>query len=118
VADDELDLERYRKRLLELQATLMAVRETGDDAAATVELDQARQGRLSRMDALQAQAMSVEARRRRELQMQQVRTALVRIEADEYGWCVSCGEAIDPRRLEHDPATPLCIQCAERAEQA
>ena len=112
------DLEHYRRSLLELRKTLTDVRATGDDAAATVELDQTRQGRLSRMDALQAQAMSVEAKRRRELQLRRVGAALVRIENDEFGWCLNCGECIDPRRLEHDPAAALCIGCAEEAEQA
>jgi len=28
---------------------------------------------------------------------------------------VTCGEAIEPRRLELDPATPLCLACAQRA---
>lgn len=118
MADDDIDLERYRRKLLEIQATLTDVREAGDAAAATVELDQTRQGRLSRMDAMQAQAMSAEARRRRELQLQQVGAALGRIETDDYGFCLACGESIDPRRLEHDPAAPLCIGCAERAEQS
>ena len=111
------DVEGCRVRLLELQTTLTDLREAGDDAAATVELDQTRQGRLSRMDALQAQAMSVEAGRRRERQLRQVRAALARIDTDDFGWCQECGEAIDPRRLEHNPAAPCCLACTERAER-
>ncbi|MFO6277706.1 TraR/DksA family transcriptional regulator, partial [Pseudomonas aeruginosa] len=34
----------------------------------------------------------------------------------EYGWCNQCGELIASGRLEFDPATPLCITCASRAE--
>ena len=48
--------------------------------------------------------------------MVRVRAALKRLEADDYGWCLECGEPIDPRRLEHDPSVLLCIGCAERAE--
>ncbi|MBT8444490.1 MAG: TraR/DksA family transcriptional regulator [Gammaproteobacteria bacterium] len=99
-----------------MQAALEGMRDAGDDAAATVELDQTRQGRLSRMDAMQAQAMSLEANRRREQQLARLKSALKRIEAGDYGWCLECGEPIDPRRLEHDPAAPLCIACAEKAE--
>lgn len=117
MAEDKPDLERYRRSLLELRKTLTDLGATGDEAAATVELDQTRQGRLSRMDAMQAQAMSVEAKRRRELQLQRVGAALVRIDKGEFGWCLDCGELIDPRRLEHDPAAALCIGCAEEAEQ-
>jgi DnaK suppressor protein len=41
-----------------------------------------------------------------------VREALVRIERDEYGVCVSCGEDIAPRRLEVMPTATRCIKCA------
>jgi len=117
MAGNELDLKRMRQRLLELRQSLRDVREMGDEAAATVELDQTRQGRLSRMDAMQAQAISAETNRRRERQLQQVAAALARLDRNEFGWCAECGEAIDPRRLEHDPASSLCIGCAEAAEQ-
>ncbi|MGI9343259.1 MAG: TraR/DksA family transcriptional regulator [Gammaproteobacteria bacterium] len=114
----KLDLKRYRQRLLELRQSLREVQDTGDDAAATVELDQTRQGRLSRMDALQAQAMSVEAKRRREERLREVGAALARLDSNDFGWCGECGDAIDPRRLDHDPAARLCIGCAENAERA
>ncbi|MFW2405669.1 MAG: TraR/DksA family transcriptional regulator [Gammaproteobacteria bacterium] len=117
MADNELDLDRLRAKLLEMQAALEGARDAGDDAAATVELDQTRQGRLSRMDAMQAQAMSVEANRRRKQQLGRVKAALNRIDDGDYGGCLECGESIDPRRLEHDPAAPLCIGCAERSER-
>ncbi len=114
---EQLDLKRYRQRLLEMREALREVRETGDAAAATVELDQTRQGRLSRMDALQAQAMSVEANRRRDQRLGDVLAALARLDNNDFGWCLDCGEPIDPRRLEHDPAASRCIECAERAER-
>ena len=103
-------------RLHELLGELRAVADTAGDAAGVVELDQARVGRLSRMDALQAQQVSRETNRRRALQITRIEAALARIEAGEYGFCVGCDEAIDPRRLALDPAAPLCIDCAERAD--
>ena len=39
--------------------------------------------------------------------------ALMRIEQGNYGDCLECGEPINPRRLEADPAARLCIDCAE-----
>ena len=80
-----------------------------------VELDQATQGRLSRMDAMQVQAMALETKRRRELGILKIKSALKRIEEDEFGWCVSCGDEIALKRLELDPATPTCIECASKA---
>ena len=91
---------------------LLAVKETGIEAADTVELDQQKVGRLSRMDALQAQAMSIETNRRREIELQRIRSALKRFDDNEFGICVSCGDEISLQRLQIEPATPVCIDCA------
>lgn len=109
---DKLEPRRFRDLLLQRREALLDVAGTGRDAAGTVELDQARVGRLSRMDALQAQAMSRETNRRRELELARIEAALGRIDAGEYGFCVRCGEDIAEGRLLFDPATPLCIACA------
>ena len=114
---DKDTLVNFKKRLLGLQAELRGLEETGDDAAKIVEVDQSRVGRLSRMDALQGQAMSLEAKRRRELELQRISAALQRLEQGEYGHCVQCGESIATKRLELDPAASLCIKCASEAER-
>jgi len=114
--DADIDLDRFKALLLRRRDDLLSVAETGEEAAQTIELDQARVGRLSRMDALQGQAMSLEAKRRRELALQRIAAALHRIEGGDYGYCLDCGEAISLRRLEVDPAAPLCIQCASKSE--
>ena len=82
----------------------------------SVELDQARVGRLTRMDALQSQAMHQENNRRRDLELTRIDTALQRIENKEYGYCLDCGENIAEKRLEFDPSVTLCIHCASTAE--
>lgn len=117
MADSDIDTEHFRRRLLQIRADLEASREAGDQAAATVELDQQRQGRLSRMDALGAQAVSAAAQRRRAEMLARARKALERIDAGDYGHCAVCDEPIDPRRLEFDPTVEQCIRCAERAER-
>lgn len=115
VNEAEIDPELFRKRLLALQRELRQLEASGAEAAQTVTLDQSRVGRLSRMDALQAQAMSSEANRRRKIELQRIAAALRRIEEDDYGYCLSCGEPINPKRLEIDPAAPHCISCAEQS---
>jgi DnaK suppressor protein len=107
----------YQKRLLEMQANLLEAQETGSEAEQTVELDQTRVGRLSRMDAMQAQAMSVETGRRRRQKLMQIEAALKHIETDEFGYCQECGEDIAPKRLEIDPTVLLCIGCASKKER-
>jgi DnaK suppressor protein len=54
-----------RERLLKLREELESAAEAGDDSAAIVELDQSKVGRLSRMDAMQAQAMAKASNERR-----------------------------------------------------
>ncbi len=114
---DEDRIERFRRQLLQQQQALLGLQETADEAAGTVELDQTSVGRLSRMDALQGQAMSRERDRRRQIELQKIVAALRRIEAGDYGDCVRCDEEIAIRRLELDPAAPLCIDCARKSDQ-
>ena len=109
---DQKQIAELKALLLKQQEALLALEQTGNAAAAVVELDQTRVGRLSRMDALQGQAISQERARRRELQLQKITAALIRITRKDYGYCPECGEEIAFRRLVFDPATTLCIDCA------
>lgn len=67
-------------------------------------------------DAIQQQAMAQASARRTEVELQRIRTALSRLRAGDYGYCVKCEEEIVERRLEIDPATLICIQCARALE--
>jgi DnaK suppressor protein len=49
-------------------------------------------------------------------ELAQVESALQRLDSGTYGDCATCGEPIEPRRLELDPAIPLCLGCARRAD--
>ena len=109
-------MNHYKDKLLALKESLLEAQETSNEAEQIVELDQARVGRLSRMDAMQAQAMSIETGRRRREKLRQIADALYRIEADEYGYCAECGEKIVNARLEFDPTVMLCIDCASAKE--
>lgn len=107
---------RFREKLIQLRAELLAAADAGKKSAAVVELDQTKVGRLSRMDAMQAQAMAQASAQRREQTLRQIDAALKRIDDDEYGYCLKCDEAINPKRLEFDPTVTLCIDCASKAE--
>jgi DnaK suppressor protein len=106
-------VEKLRQRLLELSSELQALEQASREDTAPVELDQARVGRLSRMDAMQAQEMAQETARRRQRQLVEIDGALRRIASGDFGYCFVCGEAIDVRRLEANPANTRCIGCAE-----
>jgi DnaK suppressor protein len=108
------DPQQFRERLLALRRDLESIAASSQDAAKTVELDQARVGRLSRMDAMQGQQMAQESDRRRQRQLAKIDGALRRIEAQTFGICSSCGEEIDPRRLWADPTFTKCVPCEEQ----
>jgi len=111
----DIDVAQMKKRLAARRREVEDLLAVGDDAVKPTEIDQQSVGRLSRMDAIQVQAMAEETARRRETEIKRIDSALSRIVAGDYGWCTSCGEAIALKRLENDPATPLCIDCASRA---
>jgi DnaK suppressor protein len=113
----DIDLACFREILLQRQQDLLSVAQTGLDAAEIVELDQTRVGRLSRMDQMQAQAMSRETNRRRKIELERIIAALERIESGDYGFCISCGDEILVQRLEIDPSNPFCLTCASQVEK-
>jgi len=110
------DRAEVEARLRARQAELAGLAESHEGDRRPVALDQARVGRLSRMDALQGQAMAVEVERRRELELARVEAALERLADGSWGECLTCGEPIEARRLVFDPSTPLCLGCAQRAD--
>lgn len=101
-----------RQRLMAALAALEAENSAGQDDQATVALDQQSVGRLSRIDALQRQAMAQATQRRREMAQRRIIAALQRLDNGEYGYCTDCGDEIAPARLAFDPAVPLCLSCA------
>ncbi len=105
-----------RKKLIALKDELAALSEISEDARAPVTLDQQSVGRLSRMDAMQMQAMAQAAERQRNHAIQKAEAAIHRLDEGEYGYCLECGEKIAATRLEIDPSAPLCIRCASGAE--
>lgn len=109
---DAIDVESYRKRLVAERESLTSDSATTADSRAPVTLDQQSVGRLSRMDALQAQAMAHAQEERRRIRVRLIDGALQRVESGDYGYCVECGEDISPRRLDVDPATARCVDCA------
>lgn len=109
-------IEAHKKQLEDLRKELTHLTEATQDSRKPVELDQTSVGRLSRMDALQTQAMQLETERRRGLAIQRVDSALKRIENRDFGFCVTCGEDIEEKRLAHDPTFPTCIGCAQTAK--
>lgn len=45
-------------------------------------------------------------------EIRELQAARARLDAGTYGTCTSCGQSIDPRRLELLPAVDRCTECA------
>ena len=108
----DIDIDVLRSQMIKRKAELERLVEVHHSDTRPVPLDQTTVGRLSRMDALQTQAMSVETERRRKREMQRIDAALERINKGDYGYCITCGDDIEKKRLGFDPAVPTCIGCA------
>lgn len=108
---------RLSEKLLARRAELRQISDSARDSRKPVELDQSKVGRLSRMDAMQDQAMAQESERRRAGELQRIEAALERLKSGDYGYCLSCDEAIAPARLELDPAVATCVNCAGRSRR-
>ncbi len=104
--------DQIRQRLLTRKAALQDAIAQSKGARAAVELDQTRNGRLTRMDAMQQQAMEEATARRRLGEQKAIDAALIRLDEGEYGYCTLCGDDIAPARLSHDPAVATCLNCA------
>ena len=101
-------------RLKSRRGEILALIEGHGEDGKPVELDQTRVGRLSRMDALQNQAMAKETERRRQQELVHIDEALSRLANGTYGDCLECDEPIAEKRLAFDPSARLCIDCAEQ----
>ena len=109
----DIDVHALKTQMTERKAELERLVEAHHDDTRPVFLDQTTVGRLSRMDDLQTQAMSLETERRRKDEMQRINAALLRIDDGDYGYCLTCGDDIEKKRIELDPAIPTCIGCAK-----
>lgn len=107
--------ETFRGRLQVEREEIRAQSAGTSGDRAPVALDQQSVGRLSRMDALQSQAMAQASDRRRQARGTLIANALQRMEEGEYGYCLECGEFIGLKRLEVDPAAAWCVDCAGKA---
>jgi len=117
IKKSNIDFRVFVVRLKKLREDVTIISKKTLKSRQPLKLDQTAVGRLSRMDALQSQAMQLEIDRRRIFEIQRIDSALQRVDEGEFGCCVSCGNEIELKRLKNDPATPICIDCAQLSEK-
>jgi DnaK suppressor protein len=108
-------LETFRSRLLDARTSAEELLEQTKGDEKTSE-PSSTIGRLSRMDAIQVQAMAHMNRRQLQVRLLQYQAALAAIDKGSYGICRECGEPIGIARLEAVPEAPFCMACQESFE--
>lgn len=102
--------------LLVIKAELEILLITSSASSQTVALDQPI-GRLSRMDALQQQAMAKANRAGHQRRITLIDAALMAIKSGRYGDCRRCEEPIGFSRLQVRPESPFCLDCQKESEK-
>jgi DnaK suppressor protein len=113
---DNVVLAQLKVLLLARRKELEDLRAVSAGSRAAVTLDQQSVGRVSRIDAMQGQAMAQAQERQRAAELVRIERSLSKIAEDEYGYCEECAEPIASKRLFADPTVRLCIRCATSAE--
>ena len=101
----------YREQLVAARSDLLSSMGMKAESIASI-------GRVSEEDQAQASHEEFISLRLNGLDYEKLRMveeALDRLESGEYGICLSCDEAIAPRRLKAVPWARYCVQCQDRS---
>jgi len=105
---DKVELKIKMQELIkELEVSLPSLKES----AKPVELEESI-GRLTRMDAIGAQAINKKNYENAKNKLVQLGRALSEIDSDDFGLCMECEEPINFKRILAVPESRLCINCA------
>ncbi len=107
-----IDAEALRELLLKRRRELDEEDRISAGDRAPVALDQESVGRLSRIDAMQVQAMALAQERHRKTERSAIDAALLRLEGTDFGYCIECGDEIAEARLRNNPTVLKCLDCA------
>ena len=107
-----IDIDKAKARLAAKRDELLESSEISSQSRDTVELDQQSVGRLSRMDAMQHQAMAEALERSRKIDLARIDQAMTRLADGDYGYCLECDNEIPDGRLAIDPMAEKCVNCA------
>ncbi len=102
--------------LVQLQKQIEVDLQTSTSSSQTVQLDTSI-GRLSRMDAMQQQAMAKATRQNLKVRQAQIATALMTVDSEDFGYCGICEELIAYKRLLSQPETRFCVGCQGKREK-
>ncbi len=70
-------------------------------------------GRISRMDAINNQAVTESAMREKQEKLKKLKIALSKVGSSDFGICVKCKQAIPLGRILIKPESMFCVNCAK-----
>ena len=91
--------------------TIKSAEKLLENESKIVELDQQLIGRLSRMDSIRDNAMSIAKLQRQRQRLHQLEDTLININKENFGICIDCGEDIEIQRLKINPIVRKCFEC-------
>ena len=71
-------------------------------------------GRLTRMEALNDKGVSEHVLEQNRNRLERLQNALRRVDTEQYGRCIPCGQEIPMDRLRLLPEALVCVPCADR----
>ena len=105
---------QYFRALLIAQEEMLEARARA--SAAEIAIASAGADPVDRASAEEEHQLAIAGRARDAAQLIEIRAALKRIEADEFGWCVETGDMIGIGRLLVCPTATLCVEAQQRRE--
>lgn len=107
---DSQEIKQVKEYLLREKSKLVLHLEELKELTKPIEPDCAI-GRVSRMDAINNKSINEAALRKAQDKLKKINISLERIDYDNFGTCIQCGEIIPIQRLLLMPGS-LCIRCA------
>ncbi len=112
INDRKNDLEQRKNELLK-ELNMDAVKVTGDDYDARFPDFGEKEDENAAEVAMFEKNLSME--KTLEVSLFNVKRALEKIEAGNYGICEKCGAPINPKRLEAFPSASTCMECKKKS---
>jgi len=116
VAMEKKKLEVFKKRLEERQRELRNAMARSAQDGRDADLESAQDVADRAANSYNKEFLFHQSNTDRQL-LQMVDAALERIREGSFGECISCGNEINPKRLEAVPWTRHCIECQEKLEK-
>lgn len=116
MAMEKKKLDQFKKQLEQRQQDIKRVLSQTQEAGRTADSDSAQDIADRAANSYTKEFLFSQSNSERQL-LNMVEQALHRLDAGNFGECVSCGREINSKRLEAVPWTRYCIECQEKMEK-